>query len=115
MIVCGYGTKGRAAVRTLRAHGTPPQDIVVIESGAEARAAAVADGLAAVAGDASQAAVLRQAQADQAASVVVAPNSDPAAVLITLTVRELNPGATIAAAAREEENVHLLHQSARTR
>lgn len=111
VIVCGYGTKGRAAVRTLRARGTPAEDIVVIESDAEARAAAVADGLAAVAGDAAQAAVLRQAEVDRAASVVVAPNSDPAAVLITLTVRELNPGATIAAAAREEENVHLLHQS----
>lgn len=111
VIVCGYGTKGRAVVRTLLAHGTPPEDIVVIETDHEARAAAVASGLAAVAGDATQAAVLREAQVERAASVVVAPNHDPAAVLITLTARELNPSATITAAAREEENVHLLRQS----
>jgi len=111
VIVCGYGTKGRAAVRTLLARGTPAADIVVIESNPEARAGAVGDGLAAVAGDATQAAVLRQAQVDRAASVVVAPNNDPSAVLITLTARELNATANITAAAREEENVHLLRQS----
>lgn len=111
VIVCGYGTKGRAAVRTLRARGTPPEQIVVIEPHNEARAAATADGLATVAGDAALSRVLRQAQIDQAESVVVATNSDPSAVLITLTARELNPSARITAAAREEDNVHLLRQS----
>ncbi len=44
-------------------------------------------------------------------SVVVAVDRDDTAVLITLTARELAPNATIVAAVREEENVHLLHQS----
>jgi voltage-gated potassium channel len=55
--------------------------------------------------------VLRRAGVEDAADVIVAPDRDDAAVLITLTARELNPGATIVAALREEENAHLLRQS----
>ena len=47
----------------------------------------------------------------EASSVVVAVDRDDTAVLATLTARELNSKATIVAAVREEENVHLLHQS----
>jgi len=43
--------------------------------------------------------------------VVVAVSRDDAAVLATLTARELNPSATIVAAVREDENAHLLHES----
>ncbi len=114
VLVCGYGSKGRAAVRTLLARGTKSECIVVIESDADARAHASKDGLAVIAGDASAADVLRTAEVERAESVVVAPNSDPAAVLITLTARELNPAATIVSAAREAENVHLLRQSGAT-
>ena len=39
-----------------------------------------------------------------ARAIVVAPRRDDAAVLITLTARELNASATIVAAVREEEN-----------
>jgi len=45
-----------------------------------------------------------------AAAVVVAPDRDDSAVLITLTARELNPRARIVASVREEENAHLLRQ-----
>ena len=41
----------------------------------------------------------------------VAPHTDEAAVLTTLTAREYNPTATIVAAVRESENRHLVHQS----
>jgi voltage-gated potassium channel len=58
--------------------------------------------------------VLLQAGIRDARSVVVAVNRDDTAVLATLTARELNPGATIVAAVREEENVHLLRQSGAT-
>ena len=47
-------------------------------------------------------------------AVIVAVNRDDAAVLITLTVRELAPRVRLVAAAREEENVHLLRQSGAT-
>ncbi len=109
-IICGYGTKGRAAVHELQARGVDLGALVVIDDRPEARERAVAAGIAAVAGDAGSVEVLRQAGIEQAKSVVVAPDRDDAAVLITLTARELNPDATIVAAVREEENAHLLRQ-----
>jgi voltage-gated potassium channel len=110
-IICGYGTKGRAAVRTLLGKGTKPEQIVVIDERHDSRALAAAEGLAAVAGSASSREVLDEAGIAGARSVIVAVDRDDAAVLITLTARELNADATIVAAVREEENVHLLHQS----
>jgi voltage-gated potassium channel len=110
-IVCGYGVKGRSAVRTLIGKGTDPGRIVAIEPHAEGRARATADGIAAVAGSAAKQEVLVEAGVREAAAVIVAPDRDDTAVLITLTARELNPDATIVVAVREEENVHLLHQS----
>jgi voltage-gated potassium channel len=55
--------------------------------------------------------VLEAARISDAAAVIVATDRDDAAVLVTLTARELDPDATIVAAAREAENVHLLKQS----
>jgi voltage-gated potassium channel len=110
-IICGFGVKGRTAARTLIDKGTSPDEIVVIEPREEARNAATADGLAAVDGNAARQEVLIEAGVRDACALIVAPDRDDAAVLITLTARELNPEATIVAAVREEENVHLLHQS----
>lgn len=110
-IVCGYGVKGRSAVRTLIGKGTDPGQIVAIEPREEARARATADGLAAIAGSAARQDVLVEAGMREAAALIVATDRDDTAVLVALTARELNPEATIVAAVREEENVHLLHQS----
>jgi voltage-gated potassium channel len=110
-IICGYGTKGRSAARTLLGRGLDPTRIVVIDSRADARSRADDDGFAAVSGDAASGATLQEAGIGDAVSVVVAVDRDDTATLITLTARELNPNATIVAAVREEENVHLLHQS----
>lgn len=114
VIVCGYGTKGRAAIRTLLARGADRERIVVVDPDPEARASAAAHGFATVAGSATDSDVLREAKVEDAASVVVAPNNDAAAVLMTLTAREHNSDATIVSACREEENVHLLRQSGAT-
>jgi voltage-gated potassium channel len=43
--------------------------------------------------------------------VIVAAHRDDASVLITLTVRQLNPTVPITASVREEENASLLRQS----
>jgi len=110
-IVCGYGTKGRSAIRTMLDKGVDPERIVVIEPSAAARAKATADGLAAVQGSGSTQETLLEAGIKDAASIVVAVDRDDTAVLITLTARELNEKATIVGAVREEENVHLLEQS----
>ena len=110
-IVCGYGAKGRSAVRTLLDKGLSPTEIVAIEPREEARVRATADGIAVVAGSAATQDALLEAGVREASALVVAADRDDTAVLIALTARELNSEATIVAAVREEENVHLLHQS----
>jgi len=110
-IICGYGTKGQSAVRTLLGKRVDAQDIVVIDERPEARARASEDGLATIAGSAAQEQILRDAGCAEARSIIVAVDRDDTAVLVTLTARELNERATIVGAVREEENAHLLHQS----
>lgn len=110
-IICGYGTKGRAAVDTLLAIGAAKETLVVIDPGEDGTSAASSDGFAVVRGDPARVDVLRSAGIEDAAAIVVSPPRDDAAVLITLTARELNSTAKIVAAVREEENAHLLRQS----
>jgi voltage-gated potassium channel len=110
-IICGFGTKGRAAAAILTAQGADPRSIIAIDPRPDARAQATAAGYAAVAGDATQRHVLHEARIEEARAVVVAVSRDDAAVLTTLTARELGPEADIVAACREDENVHLLDQS----
>jgi voltage-gated potassium channel len=110
-IVCGFGTKGRAAIETLMAQGLERDRIVVIDASPDAVEEATRSGFAAIHGAAGRVSVLEAADIGSAASVLVATDRDDSAVLVTLTARELNPGATIVAAAREAENVHLLQQS----
>jgi voltage-gated potassium channel len=110
-IICGFGTKGRSAAKTLLGKGMDPDRIVVLDDRSAAREEANQQGLAAVAGSAATTDTLLRAGVREARSVVVALDRDDTAVLVTLTARELNPTATIVAAVREEENVHLLHQS----
>ena len=111
IIVCGFGTKGRNAIDTLLARGTEKDHIVVIDGREDAVEEATRAGFPAVHGNATRASVLEEAGIRSASGVVVAADTDEASVLITLTAREHNPGATIVAAVREAENRHLLHQS----
>lgn len=110
-IICGYGTKGRNAAETLTAAGVPRDKIVVVDSNASAIEEATRDGFAAVHGRSTRTAVLQEAGIEQAAGVIVAPNTDEAAVLTTLTAREHNKRAKIVASVREPENRHLIHES----
>ncbi len=110
-IVAGYGTKGRGAVDTLLASGTPHEGIVVIDIALHAVEEARARGLTSVLGDATRTAVLSEAMVERATSVVVTCNRDDTATLVTLTARELNPAASIVVAVKEQENAHLLRYS----
>jgi voltage-gated potassium channel len=110
-IVCGFGTKGRTAIETLLARGTPANRIVVVEHDQGMLDAATREGFATVHGTASRSAVLMAAGVEEAASVIVAVDTDETAVLATLTAREHNRTAKIVAAVREIENRHLLHES----
>ena len=111
VVVCGYGTMGRSAVRALRQRGVAPNEVVVVDTEPEAVRQAAADGLVTVNGSSTSDAVLREAEVGRARAVVVAgPRHDPA-VLTTQTVRQLAPGITVVAAVREEENADLVRQS----
>lgn len=110
-IVVGYGTKGRSAIAALLADGVSPSQIVVIDVDRDVLDHASAQGLVTVQGSATRSDVLKLAGVGRARAVVVAPNQDDAAVLITLSVREIAPSATIVASVRESDNSHLLRQS----
>ncbi|TVP63277.1 MAG: potassium channel protein [Nitriliruptor sp.] len=110
-VICGYGVKGRSAAQTLAEGGKRGLEIVVVELDPEVAEQATQDGLAVIIGDAARTRTLLEAEIERAAAVIVAPERDDAAVLITLTARELAPDATIVAAVREQENAHLLRQS----
>ena len=114
IIICGFGVKGRSALRTLLDKGVDREEVVVIDDSDAARGHATASGLTVVCGNAAATDVLREAGIAHARSIIVAVNRDDTAVLVTLTARELNPTATIVAAVREAENVHLLRQSGAT-
>ena len=113
-IICGYGVKGRAPCADADGQGRPARDqIVVIEpkDAERPRPRRPRTGLAAVDGSAAGRRCCARRGLHDASALIVAVDRDDAAVLITLTARELNPSRRIVAAVREEENVHLLHQS----
>ena len=55
--------------------------------------------------------MLRRAEVPNAQKIIVATDRDDTSVLVTLTARRFAPNATIAAAAREEQNIPVLRQS----
>ncbi len=111
VVVVGYGTKGRSAVDTVAANGCNPAQIVVIDGRPGAIADANRRGYAAIEGDATRREVLRRAEIIKAREVIITLDRDDSAILVTLTVRQLNPSAHVVVAVREEDNASLLRQS----
>ncbi|WP_406865378.1 potassium channel family protein [Streptomyces sp. HUAS MG47] len=110
-VIVGFGTKGRSAIQTLCATGLAKDHIVVVDPSSKVIDAANADGFVGVIGDATRSDVLLRAEVQRARQIVIATQRDDTAVLVTLTARQLNRGAKIVAAVREEENAPLLRQS----
>ena len=111
VVVVGYGTKGRSAIDTLVNNGLPRTAVVVVDPNPVAVAEANRDQLAVVTGDATKRGTLRQAGVDKATHVIITTDRDDSNVLVTLTVRQLNPDAWIVASVREHENGPLMKQS----
>jgi voltage-gated potassium channel len=114
VIVVGYGTKGRNAIRAMLERGQPRENIVVVEADPQVAATAAADGLVVVTGNATVPGTLSDALVDRAESVVVALGRDDTSILVTLTVRRLAPTVTVVAAARQADHARLLQQSGAT-
>ncbi|MCM2578042.1 potassium channel family protein [Streptomyces meridianus] len=110
-VIVGFGTKGRSAALTLIAKGLSRDRLVIVDPSQKVIDAANAEGYVGVVGDATRSDVLLRAEAQRARQVVIAAQRDDTAVLVTLTARQLNRGAKIVAAVREEENAPLLRQS----
>ena len=111
VVVVGYGTKGKSAVETLEANGTNPAQIVVIDGRASAITDANIRGFAAIEGDATRREILRRAEIIKAREVIITLDRDDSAILVMLTVRQLNPSAHVVVAVREDDNASLLRQS----
>ena len=111
VVVCGYGTTGRSAVRTLLAQGTSPDRVVVVDTDADLVAEANRSGLNGVVGNVTRAAVLQAAEVARAGTVVVAVHRDDTAALTVLTVREVSETTRIVASVREQENYELLRRA----
>ncbi|WP_333773940.1 potassium channel family protein [Streptomyces sp. IBSBF 3136] len=110
-VVIGFGTKGRSAIQTVCTTGLKKEQVVVVDPSSKAIDAATSEGFAGVIGDATRSEVLKRAEVHRARQIIIAPQRDDTAVLVTLTARQLNRGAKIVAAVREEENAPLLKQS----
>jgi voltage-gated potassium channel len=110
-VVVGFGTKGRSAIQTVCATGLKKEQVVVVDPSSKVIDAATADGYAGIVGDATRSEVLKRAEVHKARKIIIATQRDDTAVLVTLTARQLNKGAKIVAAVREEENAPLLKQS----
>ena len=110
-IICGFGTTGRTAASTLVSQGKSKSDIVVIDRNHEAVDRATQAGFSAFLGDATEEETLRHAAVHKAEAVLVAPGRDDTAVLICLTVNDIEPDVNLIAAGMEEENLKLLYQA----
>lgn len=111
VVVVGFGTKGRSAIQTVCATGLKKEQVVVVDPSSKVIDAATAEGYAGVMGDATRSDVLKRAEVHKARKIIIATQRDDTAVLVALTARQLNKGAKIVAAVREEENAPLLKQS----
>jgi voltage-gated potassium channel len=99
-ILCGAGRVGRSAAREL---ARKPLPFVVIDTDESKLARYADEGWLTIAGDATQAPVLRQARIEQARGLVASTTTDAINIYIILTARSLNPKLNIIARAAEEE------------
>jgi voltage-gated potassium channel len=111
VVVVGFGTKGRSAVETLQNNGMNPSQVVIIDSRPTAISDANVRGYAAIEGDATRREILRRAEIMKAREVIITVDRDDSAILVMLTVRQLNPSAHVVVAVREDANASLLRQS----
>lgn len=114
IVVIGYGVKGRSAVSTLLLHGTSREEFVIVDPDPASVTDANENGLVAILGDATRAEVLKRAAVTDARRIIVTTARDDAAILATLTARQLNPDVPISVAVRDLDNVPLARQGGAT-
>lgn len=109
-LVCGAGRMGNVVIGELERAGVP---FVVVDSSREKieKLREGSEGLLAVEGDATRAAVLEAAGIARAKGMAATLSSDADNVFLCLTAREMNADLEIAARAVDEETVAKLHRA----
>ncbi len=110
-VIIGFGVKGRSAASMLLENGVPADEIVVVARDREPIDDAKRMGIVGVQGDGRRSDVLHEAATERAKQIIIATDEDDTTVLVTLTVRRLNPSANIVCAVREANNTQILRQS----
>ena len=105
IIICGAGRVGTSVLEIIRSENTP---YVLIEKDPEIVSRLQAEGIVAMAGDASNDEVLLLAGIQKARGVITALSEDPYNVFVTLSARALNPRLYIVARAERQETVDKL-------
>lgn len=100
-IICGYGRIGRQVAREFAQDRVP---FVIIDQQPEIVEECLAEGYLAIAGDASDDAVLEEAGVRRAKGLIAAVDSDADNVFVTLSDRKLNPGLRIVARTSSDES-----------
>lgn len=98
-VVCGFGRVGQEVAQELEARHVA---FVIIDRAQERQALARARGYLAVAGDATEEAVLREAGVERARVLITASDSDAGNTFVVLTAKALNPALFIIARAGSE-------------
>ena len=114
VVLAGYGVSGAQAVEELVRRAHDPGTIVVIDSAADALAAAEACGTIIMAGDATRNATLEAVRIANAGAIIVAAGRDDTSILIVLTARRLAPDVPISVVIRSEDNEALARQAGAT-
>ncbi len=104
IVVAGFGTSGAEAVDELIARGTPPGEIVVIDTREENLERAESLGCLVLHADATRDKTLQEVRIEEARAAIVSAGRDDTSILITLTARHLAPRIPISIAIRAEDN-----------
>jgi voltage-gated potassium channel len=107
-IICGYGRIGEPVAQELQRAHFP---VVIIDENEAIEARCERCGLSAIAGDATDDDILRQAGIERARGLISALDSDAENVFVVLSARFLNPKLTIVARAATEEAARKLRKA----
>lgn len=106
-IICGFGIKGRSALRYLRSNN-PECNAVAIDESEDALAAANAEGAGGILGSSLDSDNLRAAGVESAARMIIALESDEDTVVTVIRTKKLNPDVKVVASCREQKNEVLM-------
>ncbi len=105
MIVCGYGTAGKAAVSRLEKETS---NIVIIDKDEKALAGSAHTSIS---GDATEEATLKQAGIERASAMIVTAGSDVLNSFVILAAKAINPKISVYTVAERMENIDKLYRA----